>query len=289
MADSDGISERLRGILFIILSASSFAAVDGLSKALADTQSVGQIVWARYALALPVLILTTPRAQWRRLFKTTRPASQLSRGLMPLAVSGTMVLAVRYLPLAEATVILFSAPFLVVALSVPFLGERVHPASWVGVVVGFAAVLLVARPGFGEISKYTIFPLAAAVFFALFQLVTRRLAATGERAQTTLAWTLAVGTVAATPVALMTWAPVTPSAWLLMIALGVVFGLAQAFMVRAFAHAPAGVLAPFGYAQIIAATIFGMIVFGAIPDVWTLLGVAMIIAAGVYVARSQTS
>ncbi|KAB2877249.1 MAG: DMT family transporter [Bauldia sp.] len=289
MADSDGISERLRGILFIILSASSFAAVDGLSKALADTQSVGQIVWARYALALPVLILTTPRAHWRTLFKTTRPASQLSRGLMPLAVSGTMVLAVRYLPLAEATVILFSAPFLVVALSVPFLGERVHPASWVGVVVGFAAVLLVARPGFGEISKYTIFPLAAAVFFALFQLVTRRLAATGERAQTTLAWTLAVGTVAATPVALMTWAPVTPSAWLLMIALGVVFGLAQAFMVRAFAHAPAGVLAPFGYAQIIAATIFGMIVFGAIPDVWTLLGVAMIIAAGVYVARSQTS
>ena len=289
MADSDGISERLRGILFIILSASSFAAVDGLSKALADTQSVGQIVWARYALALPVLILTTPRAHWRTLFKTTRPASQLSRGLMPLAVSGTMVLAVRYLPLAEATVILFSAPFLVVALSVPFLGERVHPASWVGVVVGFAAVLLVARPGFGEISKYTIFPLAAAVFFALFQLVTRRLAATGERAQTTLAWTLAVGTVAATPVALMTWAPVTPSAWLLMIALGVVFGLAQAFMVRAFAHAPAGVLAPFGYAQIIAATIFGMIVFGAIPDVWTLLGVAMSIAAGVYVARSQTS
>ena len=260
-----------------------------MSKALADTQSVGQIVWARYALALPVLILTTPRAHWRTLFKTTRPASQLSRGLMPLAVSGTMVLAVRYLPLAEATVILFSAPFLVVALSVPFLGERVHPASWVGVVVGFAAVLLVARPGFGEISKYTIFPLAAAVFFALFQLVTRRLAATGERAQTTLAWTLAVGTVAATPVALMTWAPVTPSAWLLMIALGVVFGLAQAFMVRAFAHAPAGVLAPFGYAQIIAATIFGMIVFGAIPDVWTLLGVAMIIAAGVYVARSQTS
>ena len=289
MADSDGISERLRGILFIILSASSFAAVDGLSKVLADTQSVGQIVWARYALALPVLILTTPRAHWRTLFKTTRPASQLSRGLMPLAVSGTMVLAVRYLPLAEATVILFSAPFLVVALSVPFLGERVHPASWVGVVVGFAAVLLVARPGFGEISKYTIFPLAAAVFFALFQLVTRRLAATGERAQTTLAWTLAVGTVAATPVALMTWAPVTPSAWLLMIALGVVFGLAQAFMVRAFAHAPAGVLAPFGYAQIIAATIFGMIVFGAIPDVWTLLGVAMIIAAGVYVARSQTN
>ena len=158
MADSDGISERLRGILFIILSASSFAAVDGLSKALADTQSVGQIVWARYALhddyhdtIQPVLILTTPRAHWRTLFKTTRPASQLSRGLMPLAVSGTMVLAVRYLPLAEATVILFSAPFLVVALSVPFLGERVHPASWVGVVVGFAAVLLVARPGFGEI------------------------------------------------------------------------------------------------------------------------------------------
>jgi drug/metabolite transporter (DMT)-like permease len=282
-----GISEKLRGIVYIVLSASMFGCVDGISKILAETQSVGQIVWARYALALVVLVVSTPRTLWPSLFRTARPGFQIGRGLMPLAVSSTMVLAVRYLPLAEATVLLFLSPFLIVALSAPLLGERVHPASWIGVAVGFAAVLVVARPGFGEVSPAIAFPLAAALFFALFQLVTRRLAAAGELAQTTLAWTLATGAVVATPVALATWEPVSFDAWLLMIGLGIVFGLAQAFMVRAYVHAPAAVLAPFGYAQIIAAIIFGVVVLDAVPDGWTFLGVAMIIGAGVYVARSR--
>jgi len=282
-----GTSEKLRGIVYIVVSASMFGCVDGISKILAETQSVGQIVWARYALALVVLVVSTPRTLWPSLFRTARPGFQIGRGLMPLAVSSTMVLAVRYLPLAEATVLLFLSPFLIVALSAPLLGERVHPASWIGVVVGFAAVLVVARPGFGDVSPAIAFPLAAALFFALFQLVTRRLAATGEPAQTTLAWTLATGAVIATPFAFATWEPVSLDGWLLMIGLGVVFGIAQAFMVRAYVHAPAAVLAPFGYAQIIAAIIFGIIVFGAVPDGWTFLGVAMIIGAGVYVARSR--
>src|SRR5215207_9155917 len=99
------------GIALTILSASSFAVVDGLSKVLADTQSVSQIVWARYALALPVLFATTPQADWWTLFNTSKPAIQLGRGLMPLGISATMVLAVYYLPLTDATVILFAAPF----------------------------------------------------------------------------------------------------------------------------------------------------------------------------------
>ena len=282
-----GTSEKLRGIVYIVVSASMFGCVDGISKILAETQSVGQIVWARYALALVVLVVSTPRTLWPSLFRTARPGFQIGRGLMPLAVSSTMVLAVRYLPLAEATVLLFLSPFLIVALSAPLLGERVHPASWIGVVVGFAAVLVVARPGFGDVSPAIAFPLAAALFFALFQLVTRRLAATGAPAPTPLAWTLAPGAVIATPFAFATWEPVSLDGWLLMIGLGVVFGIAQAFMVRAYVHAPAAVLAPFGYAQIIAAIIFGIIVFGAVPDGWTFLGVAMIIGAGVYVARSR--
>ena len=287
MAAPGDTPEKLRGIVYIVLSASMFGCVDGISKILAETQSVGQIVWARYALALVVLVVSTPRTLWPSLFRTARPGFQIGRGLMPLAVSSTMVLAVRYLPLAEATVLLFLSPFLIVALSAPLLGERVHPASWIGVVIGFAAVLVVARPGFGDVSPAIAFPLAAALFFALFQLVTRRLAATGELAQTTLAWTLATGAVVATPVALATWEPVSFDAWLLMIALGIVFGLAQAFMVRAYVHAPAAVLAPFGYAQIIAAIIFGVVVLDAVPDGWTFLGVAMIIGASVYVARSR--
>ena len=277
------------GIAFIVLSSAIFGAVDGFSKILADTQSVGQIVWTRYALALPVLFGMTRPSQWAGLFRSTSPGLPIVRGLTPLTISITMVLGVRYMPLAETTVILFAAPFLVVALSAPLLGERVRASTWIAVCIGFLAVVIVARPGFSEISHYAIFPLIAAVFFALLQLITRQLGARGEKPVTTLAWTLLVGCIASTPFAIATWEPVVGSDWLIMLGLGLVFGFAQLFMARAFAHAPASVLTPFTYIQIIAAVIFGAVVFGDLPDAWSFLGIAMIIGAGVYVVRSRAA
>lgn len=279
--------DRRRGILLLILSASLFGAVDGLSKMLADSQSIGQIVIARYALALPVVIVWTAPSAWHRLFHTQRPGAQILRALLPLGVSYTMVLAVRYLPLAEATAILFAGPILVVALSALVLGERVGAASWIGVLVGFAGVLIVARPGMGAFSAYAVFPALSAIFFACFQVMTRHLVSNGEDPNATLMWTLATGTVLTLPVTILTWVPVDWTAAGLMLALGLVFGVAQALMVQAFRHAPASVLSPFSYIQIIAAAIFGVVVFGAVPDIWTFLGVALIIGAGAYVARRQ--
>ncbi len=276
-------SDVLAGIVFLIISACFFGSVDGMSKVLADTQSVGQIIWTRYALALPMLLLITPPRQWRALFVTRSPGLQIVRGLTPLVISAGMVLGVRYLPLAEATVILFVGPFIVVALAGPLLGEHVRLSSWIAVAIGFLAVIVVARPGFSSLSKYTAFPLIAAVFFGFFQLFTRRLGMRGEKPTTTLAWTLFVGAVASTPLAIATWAPVSPKAWLEMLTLGVVFGLSQLFVARA----PAAVLTPFSYVQIISAAIFGVVVFGDVPDHWTLLGIIMIIAAGAYLVRSQ--
>lgn len=277
----------LRGIVLITMSATVFAGVDGFSKVLADSQSVWQIVWARYAIALPLIILLTPAAQRRSLFATTNLRHQIARGLMPIGVGVAMVFAVRYLPLAEATVILFAAPFAVVALAGPLLGERVRPASWVGVIVGFAAVLLVARPGLGHVSIYALFPLAAAGFYTFYQIMTRGLANRGERPRTTLTWTLVTGTAISAPLALLTWQPVSLAAWGLMAALGLVYGLAQYLMIHAFALAPAGVLAPFAYTQIVAATGLGIVFFDTVPDGWTLLGVAMIVGAGALLARVQ--
>lgn len=289
MAADDDRREVLLGITLLVISAAIFAVVDGLSKILADDQSVGQIVWARYALALPVLLATTRPANWLSLFRTKRPMLQIARGLTPLVISVTMVLGVRYLPLAEATVILFAGPLFVVALSVPLLGERASAATWIGVIVGFVAVVIVARPGLSDLSTYALFPLLGAVFFAILQLITRHLGAAGERPTTTLAWTLLVGGTAATPVAALTWAPITPTAWLVMIGLGLVFGLSQLLMIQALTHASAALLAPFNYVQIIAAVVFGAIVFGDVPDVWTFLGIALIIGAGVYVMRRRAA
>ncbi|HZP20076.1 MAG TPA: DMT family transporter [Bauldia sp.] len=276
---------RLAGILLMIVGSASFAAVDGISKILAETQSVAQIVWARYALAIPALLLMTPPAEWRRLLKTTRPGLQAVRGATPLTLSVMMVLGVHYLPLADATVILFAGPFIIVALSAPLLGERVVPASWIGVALGFAAVVIVAKPGFGELSAYALYPALAAVFYAFYQILSRSLGAKGERPNTTLAWTLLVGGVVATPFAIFMWEPLDLRGWLLMAALGTVFGIGQSLLIRAFTNAPAALLAPFGYAQVIAATIFGALVFDAVPDWATFVGIALLIAAGIYVAR----
>jgi drug/metabolite transporter (DMT)-like permease len=280
--------ERLLGIALVVFSACCFGFVDGFSKLLSDTASVGQIVWARYALALPILILTTPPAKLPTLFRTQRLGLQILRGLTPIAISVTMVLAVRYLPLSEATVIMFAAPFLVVLLAVPVLGERVTASRLIAVAVGFAAVVVVARPGFSELSRYAVYPLIAALFYAAMQLITRRVAASGEPAVTTLAWTLLTGIVVVTPFAYVFWQPLDGRDWALMVGLGIIFGIAQLAMIRGFAHAPAALLAPLAYVQIASAVLFSMVVFDETPDAWTLLGIAMIAGSGIYVVRQRT-
>lgn len=283
-----GLPQKTRGILLLIAAVGCFGAVDGFSKMLVDTQSFGQIMLARYAPALAVLLIAAGPQRWKELFATGRPGLQIVRGLTPVFVGGLMVFAVRYLPLAEATVILFAGPFVVVALSGWMLGERVDASSWIGVAIGFLAVLLVARPGFDALSKYTIFPALAAVFYALLQLLSRRLGAAGENPNTTLAWTLLVGSVVSLPVALIEWRTPSHFDWLVFLCLGASFGWGQHFLARAFSLAPANVLTPFSYFQILSAAIFGVIAFQTIPDWWTLAGIALILAAGAYVFGRST-
>lgn len=283
MTTGSALTHKTTGILLIIASVSCFGAVDGFSKMLVDTHSFGQIMLARYAPALAALMIMVGPQHWKGLFATRHPGLQIIRGITPVCVGGLMVFAVRYLPLAEATVILFAGPFIVVALSGRMLGERVDASSWIGVAIGFLAVLIVARPGFDALSKYTIFPALAAVFYALLQLFSRRLGAAGESPATTLAWTLLVGTLVSMPLAIADWRAPSLSGWILFALLGASFGWGQHFLAKAFAVAPANVLTPFSYFQILSATIFGVIVFHNIPDVWTLTGIALIIAAGAYV------
>jgi drug/metabolite transporter (DMT)-like permease len=127
----------------------------------------------------------------------------------------------------------------------------------------------------------------AALFYAVFQMLTRHLSAAAERTETTLAWTLAIGLAVSLPLAVIEWVPVSPTAWAFALALSLVFAAAQLLLVRAYSYATANVLAPFSYVQIIAATIFGLIAFGDVPDMWTLAGIALIIIAGVYVMRGS--
>lgn len=282
-------AQRLRGIFFLIASVMCFGVVDGLSKLLIETQSLGQIVLARYAIAFLGLFALIPPRGWKNLFQTKLVGLQIIRGLTPIMIGGPMVFAVKYLPLAEATAILFAGPFIVVGFSGWLLGERVGWSSWIGVCLGFLGVLIVARPGFSGLSLYAIFPALAALFYAVLQLLSRYLGAAGEPPTTTLAWTLLVGTLVALPLSIADWHPLSPAAWILSLLLGATFGAGQYFLVKAFALVSANVLTPFTYFQIISAVLFGLIVFSEVPNLWTIAGIILIFASGIYVFGRSTA
>jgi drug/metabolite transporter (DMT)-like permease len=287
MSDQTPARGRLTGIALFVLSAATFGAVDGFSKLLVASVSAPQIVWTRYALGLPFLLVVAAVLRVRGLFHTRRPGLQVVRGLTPLVTSFAMVFAVAYLSLADATVILFASPLLIVAMSGPLLGERVSRPVWFAVAIGFLAVLVVARPGFSALTQYALFPLVGAISFAVLQILTRRLSASGERPLNTLAWTLVSGAIVSTPIAIAFWQPLGLREWLLMLGLGTTFGLAQLTMIAGLAWAPAALVAPLSYVQIIAAVIFGMLVFGEVPDLWTIIGILMIVASGLYVVSRR--
>ena len=262
--------------------------MDGLAKLLAGEYSVIQLVWARYAFAVPVILLSARPAAWPGLLRCERPALQAGRGLLPVLANVTAVVGLGLMPLADATAISFVSPLLVVAFSAPLLGERVSVHGWVGVACGFAGILVIVRPGAGAIAWAACFPLATAFLFALYQVLTR-LVSRGDDPVVTLAWTVATGLVLTTPLLPPYWRPVSGSDWPLLGLSGLLFGAGQFLLIRAFATAPAAVLAPFTYVQIVAAVVFGMVVLGAVPDPWTVVGMAVVTLAGVYVLRRQAA
>ncbi len=262
--------------------------MDGLAKLLAGDYSVVQIVWARYAFAVPVILAVARPSAWPGLLRCERPSLQALRAMMPVLANVTVIVGVSLMPLADATAISFASPLLVVALSAPLLGERVPVHSWAGVACGFAGVLIIARPGAGTLAWAALFPLATALIFALYQILTR-LVSRNTAPIVTLAWTVAVGLVLTTPLLVPYWHPVRGSDWPLLILSGLLFGAGQFLLIRAFALAEAAVLAPFTYAQIVAAVAFGALVFGDLPDLWTTAGTALVILAGIYVIRRQAA
>ena len=260
--------------------------MDAMSKVLSETQSVVQIVWARYAFAVPVILLTVRPAAWPTLFDVASPKLQVGRALMPVLASFAVVAGLALLPLAEVTALTFASPLLVVALSAPVLGERTSIHDWLGVILGFVGILIIVRPGAGAIAWAALFPLACAACFALFQ-VTTRLVGRSDQPAATLAWTILVGLIVTTPLLLIDWRPLSPQGWALMIASGLCFGAAQFCLIRAFREAPAALLAPFTYTQIVPAVILGFLLFGALPDLWAVLGTALVIGAGLYVLHRR--
>ena len=281
-------SSQLTGMLLLIFSTLLFGIMDGMGKLLARDCPVTQIVWARYFFAAPVVLFTSVPRTWLHLFRCERPSLQAARGVLPVFINCVVVTGLSLMPLADATAIGFMSPLLVVALSAPLLNEKVSFASWAGVALGFAGVVVVARPGSGLVGQAALFPLAGAVGFAFYQILTR---VVGQRdaPRVTLAWTIGTGLLVLTPALFYAWRPVPAQAWFMLILSGVLFGFGQLLFIHAYRFTSATLLAPLTYAQIIAAVLFGFVVFGDVPDGWTIAGTTLIIVSGVYVLRQRAS
>jgi drug/metabolite transporter (DMT)-like permease len=267
------------GVLLIMLSVFLFSAMDTLAKLMLRSYPLPPLIWARYTVHLVfMLLLLAPRMGFD-LVRTRRPGLQILRGLLLVTSTALFYLSLQHLPLAEAAAITFVAPVLVSALSGPMLGERVTRRQWTAVTLGFIGVLVIIRPGGGLLTLAVVFPLTTALLFALYQIMTRKLAGR-ENPFTTLFFTALVGAVATSLVLPFNWKTPTLTQAALMVAIGCLGGFGHFLLIRAVELASPTALAPFLYTQLVWSTLLAYIAFREFPDGASLLGMLIIVLAG---------
>ncbi|HLW12646.1 MAG TPA: DMT family transporter [Casimicrobiaceae bacterium] len=260
------------------------SSLDATAKYLVRDHSLWVVVWARYA---GQMVVVTPFA-WHRagpgFWRTRKPGLQLLRSLFLVLATLGFWGGLRYLPLAEASSITFLAPTFVVLLSWPLLHERAPRARQIASTAGFIGILILLRPGSAVMHPAVVLLLAAALANALYQLLTRRLL--DEKLHTTLFYSASVGTVVltlglplATDLTRLMAIGIAP-----LVLLGVLAGIGHWCMTHAYLQAPASLLTPFTYLQILWATAFGYLMFGQHPDRLSALGMAVVVASGVALA-----
>ena len=279
----------MRGVMLAMLALMLFACLDTTTKYLTQFFNVPVIVACRYIanvlLMAAVLGPTRPKA----LVQTNRTWLVILRGLFLASASLLVGLALQRIPVAETTAIAFSAPMVVVLAARPLLGERIGRLGWIAVIMGFGGVLLIARPGNGLADTGVIFALLAVIAHTGYQLLSRLLAMT-EKTEALMFYTAVVGAVLYGMALPFFWEGRWPDLWeaLLLVSLGVSGGLGHFIFTAAYRYAPASILAPVTYMQLIWAGLLGWIVFGDMPDAITFLGMAIVCASGVLIALKTT-
>ncbi len=261
-------------------------AYDAISKHLAQSHPVGQVICLRQAATLLFIVPYIMTTGWSALRVVSWPG-QLARGLLFVGNAVLIVLALKLLPLATVITIMFSSPIFIALLSAPLLAERVAPARWAAVLAGFAGVLIVIRPGAAAFEWALLAALGAAAANALRDLMTRHLART-ETSIAILFWSTLLVMAAGALTAPFGWQAITAESAAWFVAAGL-FGAAGHFlMIEAFRLAEAAVVSPMRYTAIIWGAVIGFAVWGEIPDAWVLTGSAVIIASGIAMMRGPT-
>jgi drug/metabolite transporter (DMT)-like permease len=278
----------LRAIVSTIVAMACFSVLNAMSKTLSTSgYPVIEVIWARYVFAfIFMLVMFLPR-NGRGLFTIRRLWTQVVRGLLLFFSSYFYFHGVVYLSLATAASISLTSPLIVTALSSRLLGEPVGPRRWAAVVVGFAGAVIIVRPGHADFDWHILWVVASTICSAFYQLFSRRYGQ-AERPDASATVATIVGTIAASPFVPLEWVmPASLWHFVLFVGMGVMAGTGHYFLTIAYSQAPAAVVSPFNYTQLIGAAVLGYLIFDESPDVWTWAGAAVIIASGLYVGYRE--
>jgi drug/metabolite transporter (DMT)-like permease len=279
------VRSPLRGVLLVVLATVLFVTMTSAVKYLGAYLPTVELIWARTLAHLFFMVaLFAPAHGGWRLFVTHRPGLQLARSLLLLLSTSLFFTALRYVPLAEATAVSFTSPFMVALLAGWVLRERVGSVHWLAIAFGFAGALLVIRPGVGAINPYLFLVVGNAACYAGYQVLTRRVAAY-DRPETSVSYDALVGTVLLSVIVPFFWqTPTEVEHWVLLAVIGLLGGLGHYCGARALVATAASTLAPLYYVQLISAAALGYVIFGDVPSGWTWAGAALIVASGVVIA-----
>jgi drug/metabolite transporter (DMT)-like permease len=276
-----GLNRNSLGALLTMLAMFCFAGMDAISKSLVVDYAVGQSRWVRYGLLCLFAAFVARRRGVGVALRTNRPWLQIARSLVAVVEAATFILAFRYLPLAETHAVAATSPLIVIALGVLFLGERAGLARWLAVAAGLVGVLLNPRPRSRTFDSPLLLPPAAAVLWASYQVLTR-LAARHDQPDTTLLWSAIVAFVVMSFVGPFVWRWPSATAWALLVAISLIGAVAHYALIKALDYAEASALQPYAYMLLVWATVLGFLVFGNVPDGWTILGAIIVVAGGLY-------
>jgi drug/metabolite transporter (DMT)-like permease len=277
----------LKGIGYMLTAMAILPAIDVIAKHMGQAGTpILQLVWARLTFGALLTLPFAARAAPLSALLPDRPFLHGLRAALLMSSTFFFFYSLKFLPMADALAIFFVQPLVLTALSPLVLRERVGPRRWAAVAAGFLGTLIIIRPGLTQVNPGVGLALAAGTSLALYFLLTRRIAGRNKAIVTTFHTNL-LGALISSVLVWFVWIPPSALNWALLMALAVIANLGHYFIVRAYDHAEASLLAPLAYTEMVTSTLMGWAFFGDFPDGWTFVGVAILIASAIYISMRE--
>ncbi len=277
------------GVLFMLAAMFVLPFLDLFAKILGQHgMPIVQIVCGRVVFGTLMSAPFAWGAVGPKMLHSARPFNQIIRASLLITTTVCFFLALKYLPLADTLAIFFVQPLVLTVLSGTFFGETVSARRWAAVMVGFIGVLVIVRPGLTAFNLGSVLALASGCSLALYLALSRKVAGETDAATNTFQ-TSAFASILLLGIMPWAWTPPTPSEWAMLAAMGVIGSIGQFLIFRAYDYADASLLAPLAYSEMVMSTLVGWLAFSEFPDVWTWVGVSILIASAVYIAMDARS